>query len=376
MKISDEGLAFLAEAGMFIDERIRPNADIFDKERMLPRSLLQAMARQGYFGLNIPKEEGGSGRNALEYGEFTALLGRACSSVRTLLTVHCSLVAESIARWGTQWQRREWLPGLLSADTICAFAISEPAHGSDIKGIATHYRKRGSNYIISGTKKWISFGAIADRYLLFAKCEGKMSAFFVDRAATGVHVKSIDNLLSQRASHLAQITFDEVTVNESQLLGTEGGGELLLMSALDQGRFSVAWGGMGLAKEALVQMIGYAKSREQFGSRLADFQLIQGLIGDGTTAVHASRAMCERAASHRMSHSCDAVYETTIAKYFAASTAVKVAEQALQVHGANGLSGDFSIERLFRDAKALEIIEGSSQMQQLMISSYAMTVEK
>ncbi|MGR1217454.1 acyl-CoA dehydrogenase family protein [Metapseudomonas otitidis] len=376
MRISDEGLSFLVEAGMFIDEHIRPHAGTFDKKRIMPRSLLKSMARQGYFGLNIPKEDGGSGRNALEYGEFTALLGRACSSVRTLLTVHCSLVAESIARWGTQWQRREWLPGLLSAETICAFAISEPAHGSDIKGIATHYRKCGSDYVISGTKKWISFGAIADCYLLFARCEGKMSAFLVDRAATGVHVEPIDNLLSQRASHLAQITFNEVAVNKNQLLGTEGGGDLLLMSALDHGRFSVAWGAVGLAKEALVQMIDYAESREQFGSRLADFQLIQGLIGDGATAVHAAQAMCERAASHRMARSCDAVYETTIAKYLAASTAVKVAEQALQVHGANGLSGDFSVERLFRDAKALEIIEGSSQMQKLMISSYAMTVEK
>lgn len=372
--ITDEGKIFLAAAKTFIDEHVHGAA--FDKAQQLPRSLLKLLASHGYLGINISREQGGLGMNALEYGLFTELLGRACSSTRTLLTVHCSLVTETLSRWGTEQQKRHWFALLVSGETIASFAVSEPAHGSDTRGIATRYRKSGADYVISGTKKWISFGAIADVFLVFAKCDEQMSAFLIDRSAPGVRVEPINNLVSQRASHLAEITFDEVVVPNTRLLGAEGSGQLLLMSALDNGRYSVAWGACGVAREALVQMIGYAQQRTQFGSPLAEFQLVQGLIGDAASEVHAAHALCERAASQRMARSCHAGYETTIAKYVASKAAVSVTARALQVHGANGLSDDFCVERLFRDAKALEIIEGSSQMQQITISNYALTAEK
>lgn len=360
----------IEQARIFAATEIRPFARSFDEQQQgIPRSLIHKMGKMGFLGATISQDYGGSGLDAVSYGQMTEEIGKACASTRSLLTVHTSLAAEAIARSGSRDQRLKWLPAMVEGSVICAFALTEPEVGSDAGAIQASYTRAGDRYILNGRKKWISFGGIADLLIVIAKRDGQTSAFLVERSSPGVKTSPMSGLLGNRAAYISEIELANVEVPEEALLGGEGNGfSFVVNTALDHGRYSIAWAGVALAQEALDCMIGYAAEREQFGRKIIQFQFIQGFIADAQVNIHAARAQCMEVGRARQKKRPEAVTETIMAKYFSSKLAMRVATDAVQVHGGNGCYNKYPVERLFREAKVLEIIEGTSQLQQELIA--------
>ncbi len=361
------------EAGEFANREIRPRASEIDKRGIFPRDLIDGLAEKGFLVPSVSEEYGGLGLDPVHYGRFLEEIGKACCSTRTLITVNNSLIGETIVRWGSEEQKRTWLPLIASGKRLGAFALSEPNVGTDARSVETAYKEKKDKYVIDGKKKWISFAGIADLFLVIASGPQKATAFFVEREFHGVKTRPIEGMLAGRASHIAEIEFDSVTVPPENVLGRVGAAfPYVVGTALDHGRYSVAWGGVALAQEALEAMVSYSRKRVQFGKKISDFQLIRGMIADAVTKIHAARALCLKAGEMRRDKETDAIVETTIAKYFASKVAMEVAMDAVQIHGANGCQELYPVERLFREAKLLEIIEGTSQIQQEIIGKYGL----
>lgn len=359
----------LSAARQFVDVELRPLAGHMDRRGQYERALALELGKRGFLAAPLPVRYGGLGIDAAAYGELTEIIGRACSSTRTLLTVHCSLVCETLAKWGTAAQKDQWLPDLATGKKIAAFALTEAQAGSDTSSLLTNCRKEGGRLVLCGQKKWVSFGGVADVFLVFSKYREGTCAVLVDRAMPGVTVRALNGMLACRASHIAEVDFDGVSIDGDRVVGPlEGGSELMLAAALDNGRYSVAWGGVAIAMESCKLMIDHARQRRQFGRPISEFQHIQGLIADSATAARAARALSQEAGVMRIQRDLDATVRTCMAKYFASKVAVEVSGKAIQVHGAIGLSSESPIERLFRDAKCLEIIEGTSQINQSLIA--------
>ena len=361
------------DAGAFAEKEIQPFAAQFEIDEAVPRDLINKMAEKGYLAATFPESLGGLGMDPVYYGLLSEEIGKACSSTRALLTVHTSLVGEAILRWGKPEQKERWIRPMAKGEKLACFGLTEPDVGTDAKSVKTNYRKDGNTYIINGAKKWITFGDIADLILTVAAGEKGITAFMVEREMPGVKTTPIKGLLASRAAHIAEIEFTEVRVPEENVLGRVGGGfTYIVNTALDHGRYSIAWAGIALAQAAVDAMVTYARQRSQFGKKIYNHQLIQGIIGDAVTKVHAGRALCLRAGELRKANHSSAVIETTIAKYFTSKIAMEVAIDAVQVHGGNGCYNKYPVERFFREAKILEIIEGTSQVQQEIISSYGL----
>jgi alkylation response protein AidB-like acyl-CoA dehydrogenase len=282
------------------------------------------------------------------------------------------MVSQAVLRWGTSWQREYWLPKLARGQVIAAFALSELNVGSDARHVESSATPSGDSYVLKGKKKWITFGQMADLFLIFAQCEGKPSAFLVERGSPGLSVKPINGMLGVRASMLAELQSDDCRVSKQSLIGRVGFGfSHVAATALDHGRYSVAWGCVGIGQACLEACMQYASARKQFGSLLKDHQLIRRMISDMITNLRAARLLCMQAGYLKQAGDPNALVETMIAKYFASRMATKAASDAVQIHGANGCSSEYPVARYFRDAKIMEIIEGSNEIQQIMIAEYA-----
>ena len=360
-------------AGRFARENIFPYAAEFEINEALPGELIKAMGDKGYLAASFPREYAGLGLDPCHYGLFTEEIGKGCCSTRGLITVHTSLVGETLLKWGNEDQKRRWLPLMAKGEKLACFALSEPDTGSDAKALRTTCRPVDGMYVLDGVKKWITCGDIADLFLIIARDEDRISAFIVERGTEGLSTKPIKGLLAGRASHMAEVNLNKVMVPRENLIGAEGGGfSYIVNTALDHGRYSIAWAGVAIAQSAVDAMVNYARTRYQFGKELHHFQLIQGMIADAVTKVHSARALCLHAGRLRKEGHEDAMVETSIAKYFSSRIAMEIAVDAVQVHGANGCHNGYPVERLFREAKVLEIIEGTSQIQQQVIAQYAL----
>ncbi|NOU17165.1 MAG: acyl-CoA dehydrogenase [Bacteroidales bacterium] len=372
MDTLDLQLQFLLEAEQFANVEIRPFASQFEENECLPKELIKKMAEKGYLGSCFPQKYGGQGLNAVNYGRLTEIIGKADPSVRGLLTVNTSLIGEAIIKFGTEDQKDKWLPAISKGERIGAFALTEPEVGSDARNIKTSYKKIGSKYVLNGKKKWITLGDIADFFIVIASNGSSVTAFIVERE-NGVITKPIKGLLAGRAAHVAEVELNNVEVGEESILGKEGNGfSYIVSTSLDYGRYSIAWAGLAIAQEALDAMVLYARDRIQFGKKIYTYQLIQKIIADSLTDIHAARALCINAGEMRDQRAHDAIMQTTIAKYFTSKIAMTIAVDAVQLHGGNGCCNKYPVERLFREAKILEIIEGSSQMQVEIISKYGL----
>jgi glutaryl-CoA dehydrogenase (non-decarboxylating) len=352
----------------FVDTQIVPQADLMDQQEQTPRDLIDDMARRGYLGAVVPKEFGGAGRDAITCGVLYEEIGRGCSSLRSLLTVH-HMVATAILKWGSKIQKEYLLPRLATGATIAAFALTEPEAGSDAASVQTTATLEGDSYLLNGTKKWITYGQIADLFLVFARCHDKPTAFLVERTRPGFSVQAIKGTLGTRASMLAELRLKDCRIPKDNLVCRVGlGVSHVAATALDLGRYSVACGSVGIAQACLEASLDYTSKRWQFGSYLKDHQLIQQMITGMVTNTKAARLLCYHAGYLRDSRDPRAIMETSIAKYFASTTATRVANDAVQVHGANGCSNDYPVQRYARDARIMEIIEGSTQIQQINIA--------
>jgi len=351
----------------FAAAEILPHADRWDREAALPRTVIDALRERRYLGSNVSEEYGGVGRDMITYGLLTEEIARGCSSVRSLLTVH-DMVAHAVLRWGSPAQRQRWLPALARGEVLAALALSEPNAGSDAGSVETTAVEASDGWVLDGHKKWTTFGQLAGLFLVLARSEGQPTAFLVERESPGLAVRPLQRVWGTRASMLAELTFAGCRVPRESLLGRIGFGlSHVLAAALEHGRYSVAWGAVGIGQACLDACRSYTAERRQFGVPLADHQLIRRLLTDMIVDVRAARLLCLRAGWLRDQRDPGAFMETMAAKYFASTMAVRAANDAVQVHGANGVSDDYPVGRYLRDAKVTEIIEGSTQIQQITL---------
>nr|CCE88384.1 acyl-CoA dehydrogenase [Sorangium cellulosum] len=360
----------LAAFQLFVDREIAPVADEVHRQQRTPAEIIRRMAELGYLGLSLPRELGGGGRDLVTLGLLAGEIGRGCSSIRSLLTVH-TMVAQAILRWGTRAQKEKWIPRFAEGSVIGALALSEPTAGSDAKSVKTQATAAGGDVVLNGHKKWITYGQLADVFLVFAQSEGGPSAFLVERDRGGVRTEPILGLLGLRGSMTASVHLEGCRIPAENLVGRHGLGiSHVAAAALDSGRYTVAWGCVGILEACLDACVAYTSEREQFGVPLKEHQLVRRMVTDMLTSLSAARLLCLKAGRLRDAKDPGALSATAIAKYFASTAAARAADDAVQIHGANGCSGDYPVQRYLGDAKIMEIIEGSSQIQQITIAEY------
>ncbi len=362
-----------AKARAFAQERVAPIAREMDERGEMPLSLIREMAEQGLLGGPLPKEYGGGGWDAVSLALCYEELGRVDSSVRGFMTVHTSLVAQCILQWGTDEQKREYLPRLARGESIGCYCLTEPNAGSDAASMESTATLDGDGYAIDGEKIWITNGGIAAMAIVFANADRGLKhkgicAFLVPTHTPGFRRTKMEGKeLGHRASDHAHITFENMRVPKHALLGAHGEGFRVAMSALDHGRLGVAAGALGVAQACLDACVDFARSRRQFGQRIGNFEMIQSTIADMAADVDAARLLVYRAAWLK-DQGLRATRETSIAKLFATEAAVKAANEAVLLHGGRGYSNQFPVERYYRDIKGLQIYEGTSHIQRIVIA--------
>lgn len=368
IELTKEQLNWKAEFRDFVDEAVMPYAEKNDREERIDPELMERLKEKGYLGSMLPREYGGLGLDWVTMGVLNEEIGRGCSSLRSLLTVH-GMVALALLRWGSDEQKHQWLPKMAAGEIIGAFALTEPEVGSDAKNVQSAAVATGHNYVINGHKKWITMGQIADIYLVFAQCEGKPTAFLVERNTPGFTATAISGLLGARASMLAELHLADCVIPQDNMVGSVGTGlSHVALHCLDYGRYTVACGCVGLGQACLEQSVDYSRKRRQFGRALRENQLIQKMITEMTVNVKAARLLCYQSGYLKDVMDPDSIMETWTAKYFASKMVNQAASDAVQIHGANGCSRDYPVERYMRDARINEIIEGTSQMHEMLIA--------
>ena len=355
----------------FVDAHVVPAANAWDREELMPSEVVRQLADRGYLGAVVPAGKGGPGFDSVEFGLLNEELGRGCSSLRSLLTVH-SMVALTISRWGTEALKAQWLEKLGQGHAIGAFALTEAEAGSDAREIRAEAIESGDDFVLTGHKKWITFGQMADLFLVFARSQRGHCAFVLERNTPGFAISPVHGMLGTRASMMAELRLEQCRVPKRNLAGALGFGlSHIASSALDCGRYSVAWGCVGIGQACLESCLQYASRRKQSGALLREHQLVQRMITQMVAGVKAARLLCYHAGQLRDAGDPASIIETSVAKYFACKTAAEIARDAVQIHGANGCSSEYPVERFYRDAKIMEIIEGSNEIQEITIAQSA-----
>lgn len=371
IRLSDRQLECRERAREFSCMRLAPWAEEIDQQQNTPASVLAAVRTSGYLGAALPTQWGGGGIDPVSYGLIIEEIGKTCSSVRSLMTVH-NMSTQALVRLGNSEHHERWLPDLCTGRKIIAFALSEPNVGSAAHTVETRATQIDDNYMLNGTKKWITYGQIADLFLVFARCDDKPVAFLVERDSDGLSVKPMRNVSGTRGAMLAEVDFVNVRIPKSQQIGPTGAGmSFVANTALDHGRFSVAWGSTGIIQACLDACISYTQHRRQGEHQLKEYQLIRRQLTNMLVAHTAARALCYRSACLREKGDPRAVMETSMAKYYASNSAMQAAIDAVHMHGANGCTSDYPVERYLRDATVMGIIEGTHEIQQLTLANYA-----
>ena len=370
-ELTDEQKLISESAREFADREILPRVRENDRQERFDRELASKLGEVGYLGAPVDEEYGGRSLDYLGYGLIVEQIGRADSSARTVVSVQTSLVCGSIERWGSEEQKRRWLPRLCSGEALGCFGLTEPDTGSDAANLRTRATKVDGGWSISGQKMWISLANYAELALIFAQTDPEqkhrgLACFLVPTSSDGFSTEEIHGKLGLRASDTAEISLDEVEVPDEALLGEVGDGFKVAMSALDSGRFSVAAGCVGICDGCVDASVEYAKERHQFGVPLARFQLVQELIADMIVKRDAARMLVWRAADLK-DRGMPNTAETSVAKLYATESAVECANAAIQVHGGSGYVDDYPVERYLRDARVTTLYEGTSQIQKLII---------
>jgi butyryl-CoA dehydrogenase len=358
-------------------KEILPRAAEIDRAHQFPRALVSRLGELGLLGVMVPEAWGGAGMDAVSYALALEEISRACASMGVIMSVQNSLVCAPIVSAGTDAQRARWLPDLATGKKIGCFALSEPEAGSDAAAQRTSAARKGSGWVLNGTKNFITNAPAADVILVAASTDASkgtrgISVFLVPTDAPGVEIGKPDDKLGIRGAVSAQVFLEDCAVDGDALLGQAGEGFKIAMRALDGGRIGIAAQAVGIARAAFEDAVRYARERKTFGQPIADHQAIQFKLADMSTEIEAARMLLWRAAAKKdAAAGGDGRYtrEAAMAKLFASEVANRVAKEALQVFGGYGYLADFPAERHFRDAKITEIYEGTSEIQRLVIAS-------
>ena len=356
----------------FAEKEIKPVARELDREAKFPAEIVKKMAELGMFGVYVPEEYGGAGMDVVSYALMVEEISRACAGTGVIMSAHTSLVVDPIMKYGTEEQKKKYLPLLASGKAIGAHGMTEPEAGTDIAGIKTRAVKDGNEWVINGRKIFITNGREAGIYLIFAKTDPELghkglSAFIVERDTPGFSIGKIEHKLGIRASSTAELIFEDMRVPDENMLGERGKGFYIALDAYDGGRIGIAAQATGIARAAFEESVAYAKERKQFGRPIAEFQAIQWKIADMAMLIEAARLLYLKAAFLK-DRGENYVVASAYAKLFASDVAMKVTREAIQVHGGYGYTEDFDVERHYRDAKITEIYEGTSEAHRLTIA--------
>jgi len=359
-----------ASAREFCEREIVPHSRDWDRAEELDRGLVPKLAAAGYLGATIAEEHGGMGLDTVSYCLLMEELGRADSSVRGIVSVNLGLVGKTIAKWGTDEQKRGWLPQLASGNGLGCYALTEPGSGSDPASLVTRAEREGDDWVLSGSKIFITLGSWAGLALVFARSGGEgargLTCFLVPTGTAGFSATPIKGKLGLRAQDTAEVFLDGVRVPDSSRLGAEGDGFKVAMSALDNGRISLAAGCVGIAQGCLDACVKYAGERRQFGKTISSFQLVQELLADMMVELEASRLLTWRAALLADAGERHTL-ESSVAKYYASEASVRAANAAVQIHGGYGYVDEYPVGKYLRDARVTTLYEGTSQIQKLII---------
>ncbi|HEV8535034.1 MAG TPA: acyl-CoA dehydrogenase [Candidatus Limnocylindria bacterium] len=374
----------------FATEKVLPRAAEIDEQGRIPAELLAEMGMLGFMGTYVPERYGGSGLDVISYVLAAEEINRACASTGVAMCSHVSLAVDPILRYGSDAQKERFLPSLARGERIGCFALSEPASGSDAAAMRTSARRDGDSWVLNGTKNFITNGSIGEIAIVFAQTHGEgprgqrppdaersaerpaqkhkgIAAFIVEKGTPGFSVGKLEKKLGIRGSDTAQLVFQDCRVAAANVLGEIGEGFKIALSTLDGGRISIAAQAVGIARACLEDALAYAKQREAFGKKIAEFQAIQWMLADMATEIDAARLLTWRAAALK-----DAgeghILAAAEAKLFASDVAVKAARDCVQIFGGYGYLRDFPAERHYRDAKITEIYEGTSEIMKLVIA--------
>lgn len=355
----------------FADNEIMPGARDRDRQEIFPWDLIGEMAELGFLAPTLPEKYGGMGLDFISEAIIFEEIGRADSSIRTTLSVQVSLTELPILNFGTEDQKQKYLPRLAGGEWIGCFGLTETEAGSDAANQQTRAVKDGNEWILNGHKIWISNGGVADLALVFAQTDLELkhrgiAAFLVETDTPGFSTQDIHNKLGLRSSNTAELILEDVRVPAENRVGEVGQGFKIAMWSLDQGRFGVASGCVGIIQGCIDASVKYATEREAFGQQIAGFQLVQELIAGMVLDCEAARLLVYRA-GHLKNKGVPNTRETSLAKWYASEAAVKAALDAIQVHGGYGYSDEYPVERYLRDAKVATLYEGTTQIQKLII---------
>lgn len=372
--LSEEQKMFKDAAAEFAKEKLFPKAQEFEEKEEFPPELLKELGNLGYFGMLLPEQYGGSGLDFVSYACTLEEFSKGCAALGVLLSVHNSLVCGAILQYGNEEQKKKYLPKLAKGELLGAYSLTEPQAGTDAGNLKATAVLKDSNYIINGTKSFVSNGKIANLIVLFcltnppAGSKG-ISALLVEKGLGGLSIGSKEKKMGLRASDTTELSFEDCKISKENLLGKENEGFKIALSLLDNGRIGIAAQALGIAQAALDEALRYSKERVQFGQAICNFQGIQFKLADMATQIEAARLLTYRAAWMKdkgIKHS----KEASMAKLVASEVANFVVNEAVQIHGGYGYMKEYAVERYFRDARVTEIYEGTSEAQRMVISRH------
>jgi butyryl-CoA dehydrogenase len=358
----------------FTEAEVKPLARELDRTGHFPRETLRKAATLGFIGVCVPEEDGGAGADHVSYSILIEEISRACASTGVILSVQNSLFCDPLHRFGTADQKKRFLAPYVIGDKLGCYALTEPQAGSNASALRTVAVRRGDRYIVNGAKAWITCGGVADAALVYvntdpAQKEKGITALLIERNTPGFHVGKEEEKLGIHATACTELSFTDCEVPVENRLGGEGEGYKIAMATLDGGRIGIASQAIGIAQGAYEQALAYSKERQAFGSPISKFQAIQFMLTDMATEIDAAR-MLARHAAWKHDNGARFSMEASIAKLFASEMATRVTHKAIQIHGGNGYSREYPVERMYRDARITEIYEGTSEIQRLVIASW------
>ena len=374
LELSAENRLVRQTAREFAEAEILPHIRDWDRAHHVDETTFRQMGELGFLGAPIPEGYGGSGMDYVSLGLLCEELERADSAFRVIISVHVGLNSLTLLQWGTEEQKRRFLTPQARGERLATFALTEPGSGTDAAALVTTARREGDSYVLNGSKMWISLADLADHVLVFATLDRGLghrgiTAFIVERGMAGFTSGPIEGKLGIHAGSTGWLAFEDVRVPAANRVGEEGEGFLVAMSAIDQGRFTVASGAVGLARACLDASLTYARQRQTFGREIGQHQLVKQLIAKMGQGIEAGRLLCWQAAWLK-NHGRRSTRETSQAKWFCTDHAVQSALDAIQVHGAYGYSDEYPVERYLRNAKSAVIYEGTSQLHTLIQADY------